>query len=461
MKLLEGKSTFQVERGPEYEPVAIELDAEAGQNLIRTVTLRRWIHMAEKRWRSGDLHVHREPADMRHLMEAADLHFAPTLTRWNDRSLMEDWPSQNLYPDAEGRTYSIHNAEDERGWGAALFLNLRSPIRLYRARSEYPPPTVTWQEARENGAYIDLEKLIWWQAPVITAMSAPDSLGLACNHFMEEGIMDAEAWGRFRDRVRYPGPSGFTQYILDLYYNYLGAGLRRPASAGSANGVLKNPIGYNRSYVLLDEPYSYETWLAGQKAGRNFVTNGPMLFLTVDGKPPGSTLPGATREVSVQVSASAAAPLEKVELIVDGAVAQSFQPGTKAFTTAVKLKVQDGGWLAARCFEQNRLTVRFAHTSPVYFGPSAARSGPALLFLRSWVETEMERIRWLPSELLAPAQKQEILQICRKARDFYRNSPSPWSAVASYRLRLAKQASPGDALLDMSQVTFAHSKEYD
>ena len=35
-------------------------------------------------------------------MEAADLHFAPTLTRWNDRSLMEDWPSQNLYPDAQG-----------------------------------------------------------------------------------------------------------------------------------------------------------------------------------------------------------------------------------------------------------------------------------------------------------------------------------------------------------------------
>ena len=185
---------------------AIDLNAASGQNLKHTVTLRRRIHMAEKGWWSGDLHAHRDPADMPALMEAADLNFAPTLTHWNDRPLLESWPAQNIYPDAQGRTYSIHNAEDERAWGAALFLNLRSPIRLYRPRSEYPPPTVTWQEARANGAYIDLEKLIWWQAPVITALSIPDSLGLACNHFMEEGMMDAEAWGRPRDRVKYPGP---------------------------------------------------------------------------------------------------------------------------------------------------------------------------------------------------------------------------------------------------------------
>jgi hypothetical protein len=420
LRLPEGKSTIQLERGTEYEPVSIELNAASGQNLKHTVTLRRRIHMAEKGWWSGDLHAHRDPADMPALMEAADLNFAPTLTHWNDRPLLESWPAQNIYPDAQGRTYSIHNAEDERAWGAALFLNLRSPIRLYRPRSEYPPPTVTWQEARANGAYIDLEKMIWWQAPVITALSIPDSLGLACNHFMEEGMMDAEAWGRPRDRVKYPGQSGFAQYVLDLYYNYLGAGLRLPASAGSANGVLKNPIGYNRSYVLLDEPYSYDKWLAGQKAGRNFVTNGPMLFLTVEGKPPGSTLPGSIREVSVRLSASASAPLETVELIVDGAVAKSFKPGAKEFTTTVtKLKIRDGGWLAARCFEQNQLTVRFAHTSPVYFGASPARSPQALLFLRSWVETEMERIRWLPAELLTSEQKTEILEICRKARDFY------------------------------------------
>jgi hypothetical protein len=266
--------------------------------------------------------------------------------------------------------------------------------------------------------------MIWWQAPVITALSRPDSLGLACNHFMEEGMMDAEAWGRPRDRVKYPGQSGFAQYIFDLYYNYLGAGLRLPASAGSANGVLKNPIGYSRSYVLLDEAYSYEKWLAGQKAGRNFVTNGPMLFLTVDGKPPGSMLPGAIREVSVALSATASSPLQKVELIVDGAVVKSFQPGGKDFTTTVtKLKVRDGGWLAARCFEQNQVTVRFAHTSPVYFGASPARSPQALLFLRSWVETEMERIRWLPPELLTSEQKAEILEICRKSRDFYEDQP--------------------------------------
>ena len=40
---------------------------------------------------------------------------------------------------------------------------------------------------------------------------------------------------------------------------------------------------------------------------------------------PDLPFPASIREVSVRLSASASAPLEKVELIVDGAVAQSFQ----------------------------------------------------------------------------------------------------------------------------------------
>ncbi len=56
-------------------------------------------------------------------------------------------------------------------------------------------------------------------------------------------------------------------------------GFRLPPSAGSASGVLPNPVGYNRIYVQLDQPFSVDNWYAAYRDGDSFVTNGPMLFV--------------------------------------------------------------------------------------------------------------------------------------------------------------------------------------
>src|SRR5439155_9501505 len=53
-------------------------------------------------------------------------------------------------------------------------------------------------------------------------------------------------------------------------------GLRLPPSAGSASGVLPNPVGYDRVYVHLDGELSYERWWEALRAGRVFVSNGPL-----------------------------------------------------------------------------------------------------------------------------------------------------------------------------------------
>ena len=140
----------------------------------------------------------------------------------------------------------------------------------------------------------------------MAALIRPDTIGIANNHFLEEGMLDSEAWGRPRNRDQYPGHRGFANYIFDLYYTYLSAGLRIPASAGSANGVLKNPIGYSRSYAFLGNSFTTEAWLAAQKAGRNFVTNGPMLFLNANGERPGAVLPGGDQDNQGRLSGDVA-----------------------------------------------------------------------------------------------------------------------------------------------------------
>ena len=415
-----GKFTLALERGPEYRRVRIEIDSSAGENLERSISFQRWTDMAAKGWWSGDLHVHRTPEDLTPLMDASDLHFAPAITCFNDSLTLKVWPRQVISDIGSNRVFSMDNGEDERRWGAALFIGVKSPISLYPRNTEYPPPAQTWGAARKRGAFIDLEKVIWWESPVITALNPPDSIGVAVNHFLEDTVSTRASLARPRDETKYAGPEGFARYIFDLYDVYQNAGFRIPASAGSANGVARNVLGYNRSYVYLGSKFSYEAWLAGQKAGRNFVTNGPMLAFTVNGKISGSILPDEG-ELAVAIDCQSQDELDRAEVIQDGATVAVFraEPGASRITATRKLNSQAGGWIAARCFEKNPDTVRFAHSSPVYFGREARRSPAAMAYLRDWVDAEMGRLRQAPADLLTAPQRDELLELCRKARERY------------------------------------------
>jgi hypothetical protein len=353
------------------------------------------------------------------LLEAADLHFAPTITRRNEQSNLDVWPERRVYTNGN-RAYSVDNCEDERGWGAAVFIGVKSPPRLYSRKTnmQHPSGVQVCREARQNGAFIDLEKAIWWGTPVVAALVRPDSIGVAVNHFMEAGMLEQRAWGRPRDMARYPGEAGFAHYMFDLYYTYLNAGLRVAASAGSANGILRNPLGYNRSYVYLGNRFLPERWIAGQKGGRNFVTNGPMLFLKVDGQMPGAVI-HSKDEVSVQLEALADGKLEKAELLVNGAVVKTFEASGdgRRIVASEAVKVVPGGWMAARCFQKST-TIRFAHTSPIYFGRAPRRDPKALEYLRAWIDADIERVRKLAD--LSEAEREELMALRRKARNVYR-----------------------------------------
>lgn len=62
-----------------------------------------------------------------------------------------------------------------------------------------------------------------------------------------------------------------------VYYHVLNCGLRIPPTASSASGVARNPLGYNRVYVFVENNFSYEAWWDGLRAGRVMVTNGPLI----------------------------------------------------------------------------------------------------------------------------------------------------------------------------------------
>jgi hypothetical protein len=426
-----GKGRLLVERGPEYIPFATELEVKPGQTRQLPVGLSRWVDMNDRGWFSGDLHVHRPVAYMPLLLRADDLNLAPVLTHWNQQHFQAKPP--HLVEVADPRVASpkprcCHTLaqEDERAGGAILLFNLQKPILLDGVTRDCPSGFAYHERALEQKAFVEVEKPFWWEAPVHVALGRVDSIGIACNHFQRTEVMDNEAWGRARDRERYPGPAGFAHNVLDLYYRTLNLGYQIAASAGSASGVLKNPLGYNRVYVQLDR-FSYDGWFDALRQGRSFVTNGPMLFATVNGEPIGTRFARRRKpfEAVVALEAMGRDPLDRAELIVGGDVAATFKPDPadphciKARRT---LTIDRSTWLAVRVFEPVRgRNIRFAHTSPFYvtLGGERPRDPGAARFYLGWLDELIAATTKKQAAAKDPKPFDPMLATYRRARAVY------------------------------------------
>lgn len=372
LKLPSGNAFILIEKGKEFGAIESVIDVVKGRTKNLMFQLERWIDMNSLGWYSGDLHVHRPLEHMKHLMRAEDLNVAPVLTIWNERVLWRKRPvpDEKVVQFDGVRAYGQFAQEDERNGGAVLLFNLKSMIQFEEITPYYPPNLAFCREARSQGALIEQEKPIWWEAPVNVALGLVDTIGIVNNHVQRREIMDNEAWGRPRDKEKYPGPLGFVLYNLDLYYHYLNLGIKIPISAGSASGVLRNPLGYNRLYVQLKGEFNYLDWLIAMKEGKSFATNGPMLFCRVDEKEPFTTFASDATSYKgiMDVSIKAQDPLDRVELVVNGKIHESMQvKGIKtAFETKFNLDLDSSYWVAARVFEKNEHTVRFAHSNPFF-----------------------------------------------------------------------------------------------
>jgi len=84
-------------------------------------------------------------------------------------------------------------------------------------------------------------------------------------------------------------------YGFQNYYALLHCGYRLLPTAGTASGVHPVPLGFGRVYVHCPKGFTDEAWVRGLNEGRSFVTTGPMLFVHVNGQPPGTRFSNARR----------------------------------------------------------------------------------------------------------------------------------------------------------------------
>ena len=427
--------TLRVERGTEYRPVIRKIEIRPTETHDEKIELARWINMNARGWYSGDLHNHRDWQEMAALLLAEDLNLAPTLTNWvfgyhtMPTTLRDATAAQEIHRVDATHAYSIFDTEIEGlgpASGAVGLLALRSPLDL--SNDQLGPVNSVYTElAHRQGGYVDAEKITWRDSAALIALGQVDFAGLVYNSFTPHGV--EIGWGvNPIEKPEYATLAGAPLWAMDLYYKFLNCGFKLPVSAGTASGVKSVPLGYDRVYVKLSGGFSYHEWFRALKAGRSFATNGPMLFLTVDGHEPGSSIvvPATTgqspRRLRVHAEVVSIGDLDRLEVIWKGRVVKTVEASGKAQNLGADLEVdaQSSGWFAARAFEKPTETVRFAHTSPVYVqvGRDNGLIADDAKYLLALTEQQIKYCE-TSSQFRSEANRQAMLAFFRKAEAVY------------------------------------------
>jgi hypothetical protein len=198
--------------------------------------------------------------------------------------------------------------------------------------------------------------------------------------------------------------------------------LRIPPGAGSASGESPNPVGYNRVYVHVDGDFTYKKWWEGFRAGRVTITNGPLLKPLANGELPGHVFQaekGAKLDVEISLTLWTREPVSYLEIIKNGKVEHSVPFAQYLKDSKLPMLHFDrSGWFLVRVVTDLPKTYRFAMTGPYYveIGPQRRISKSAAQFFVDWVYERAKQIK-----LDAPAERKEVLQWHRKARDYWQD----------------------------------------
>ena len=415
-----GQTDVIVERGTEYRPLRMTVDARVGATIDLDLPLDRWISMPERGWYAGNTHVHYNEKETRaverlrldprvedlpvlvvSMLVRRDLAYASNAFPIGRHELST--PEHVIDIGEESR----HNDEPWRiGLGHIMLINIEKIIEpvsrgllIDDSAPDYPPLVDACDGAREQGG------LVLWchnangmEAPIASALGKLDGLNLFDPYWMDP------------------------EY--ELWYRLLNCGARLPASTGSDWFLCSS----NRVYVDVGDDFSYERWLTGLREGRTFITDGPILNLTVAGHAPCNEVLGISHPVEnvpVVVEWQSHQPVDRIEIVRDGIVVATYVNGEAATsgTFAASVDAVGAGWIAARCWGVRRTSyghALWAHTSPVYL-----RERPAAEVVRDSAAFFVERIgtarRWIETKARfnEDAQRARMLRLFDEGRDTY------------------------------------------
>ncbi|MBW7997374.1 MAG: hypothetical protein FVQ81_12540 [Candidatus Glassbacteria bacterium] len=397
LSLPEGRCELRVEHGKEYVRFRRWLEIPAQDTLRHTLRLERWIDMAGRGYLAAENHLHLEAPEVAAWCAAEGLDFGTSLQWWNrPRWGVPEGPGHAHSIAAAGREIpvTIYDAELEYNWGALYIVGLPNPFPFTDNPAMPNLPAALYSSGL--GA-LNCYQGGWSPEVLLDAVvGAVDVVNVVNNNFHLHKFMPRSQYSNLLEVPGFPvypdTPEGMMRMNLETYHRLLNCGLRLAAGAGTATGVKASPPGYNRAYIRADSSDGVQGMLDAWRAGRNFVTNGPMIFLSAgDSVRPGDEIAlgkdGGT--VAFSLGATSDCPLGRVWLVVNGELAGELETGERTRRAAGEIEIEfnQSGWVCAVATDSDTLlseqelarydgpsgpyTVRgsshrYAHTSPIY-----------------------------------------------------------------------------------------------
>ncbi len=374
-------------KGPEYRRVRQEFQVSEGGRTSVDMLIERWVDMASEGWFSADTHLHvarpdgARDQDLLAWLAAEDLHVG-NLLQWGNLAGFFNAAQADFTPvsnsSAARPAILLPGQENPRTefMGHAMGLSPRHAVNLPKDYFNYSRFAT---ELRRAGGLVGIGHAGEWGGGAAVALLS--------------------TW----DLLDFVEVFTFRTPDYQYWYETLDAGLRVAATAGSdfpcgGRGV---PPGSPRMYARIDGALSATSWADAVRRGRTFVTNGPMLELTVNGRGMGEEL-SVPAQGSVEVRGRLRFDPEQesiraLDLVRNGEVIEVFStttaPGEIAFTTSVR--IHEASWLAVRAFGTKSNTApqwrnTFAHSGAIFVrpegSPPATATARAALVRGAWRE---------------------------------------------------------------------------
>jgi hypothetical protein len=444
-----GTARLRIARGIEYEAWETEVAVPADGEAEREVRLRRWSHMAADGWYSGDVHVHMHyggeyaltPGDAWLAQRAEDLHFMNMMVANGGSDWVHD---AGLF---EGKDHALSDGTRILRWGEEHRNDFYGHMCLYGIDSLVPPVyggfrgTEHAHDVPSNAEVADGARAaggtLSYAHPMFGSIGLDRVFEKAKSYEAKELPVDA-ALGKVDavDIMSYPSNETET---ARLWYRLLNCGLRLPATAGTDTfmnmsdlGEFTSPPGGDRVFVCVDGALSTEAWCAGVRAGRTFVTNGPMLRLEVNGREIGDAIEARAGDVlRIEAEAGSWAPMERIELIVNGEIiASAAAEGARRASLSYDAVAEESCWIALRALGPSHEAVLdadglFAHTSPIYVtvdGAPVARADDAAYFVE-WIDRLIEMAA-REGHYASDADRERVAASFREGQAYYRRIAS-------------------------------------
>ena len=338
LSLPPGSYRLRAAKGPEWRRREQDFEVRDGEAQEITIELERWADPASEGWYGVDDHLHitrMQPEDNHRIarwLRAEGLHIG-NLLEMGTAAQISVTP-QYAYGDAgayrDGPLLLLTGEEHPRTNVLGHTISLGTEERVDQ-RAEYIIYESTFSEAARLGGVSGFAHFGALQGQDGLAIAAPTGLV----YFVEV--------------LQFEVP------FYDVWYQLLNLGFRIAPSAGTDFPCgAPNLPGRERFYVQIPGEVNRQSFVAAVKAGRTFVSNGPLLELTVSGAGPGGdvyldsagivSVHGRVRFDPDQDR------IDAVELVVNGEVMQvdSAVAGPGLIELQLELPVNRAAWVALR-----------------------------------------------------------------------------------------------------------------